>query len=455
MAFMPWFTVTPTTLICLAGYLKKAKYSQSEKHLEYKNAKVDVLVPTYNEEKNILLCLESLNEQTFKPRKVILIDDNSDDRTVEIAYGFSQDVGMNLEIIGRKEHVGKTPAVKFQSRASDADVEFVLDGDTVLGSRYYLERVVEELYRYDDVASACGVVMPESFSKRKKYLSEEHVKKYSLEHHVDGEMSVGVWHHASRFISNCYRKIMYLFLQRFIYKAEMNYCGSIINPIGCAVAYRRKFLKDIFDEYEEILGDDLTDSEDIFIGFALAEEGYRNVHLGDVEARTLEPECQDLPKQIMMWSSSFLQSCYYFDNLLYSVFKVTKRHPLNRKKKKIEQSPLREDAHGEEGHEYTHLYGRDIGVVILTGVCEKLAFPIIFLMLIVFQLWEPLFLTMLGETLISTTILVLCLKKKRLKMFCEAILITPVRYFMMLFDIVVMFKFAKDLWISKDRHWRK
>ncbi|MDD7986805.1 glycosyltransferase family 2 protein [Lentisphaera marina] len=451
MAFMPWFTVTPTTLICIAGYIRNAKYTQSVTSERYKTAVVDVLIPAYNEERNILLCLESLHEQNFKFRKVLLIDDHSDDRTVEIAKGFSRDVGMELEVMVRETHVGKTPAVKYEARVSDADVEFVLDGDTVLSSKFYLERVIQELYKYDDVASSCGVVLPESFRKRKKYLSEEHVAKYSLDHHVQGEMSVGVIHHASRFISNCYRKVMCLFLQRFIYQAEMNYCGSIVNPIGCAVAYKRKYLKEIFNEYEPILGDDLTDSEDIFLGFALAEEGYRNVHVSDVEARTLEPELQDVPKQVMMWSSSFLQSCYYFDNLLYSIFKFAKRHPLKGKR----EPKLDDTAHGDEGHEYTHLYGRDIGVIIFTGLCEKLAFPIVFLVLIFGQMWEPLVLTMLGEALISTTILVFCIKRKRLKMFFEALLITPIRYLVMLFDIVVMFRFAKDIWIGKERHWRK
>ena len=60
-------------------------------------------------------------------------------------------------------------------------------------------------------------------------------------------------------------------------------------------------------------GDDLTNSEDIFIGFALKSEGYRNVQLIDVNARSEEPEVQRLPRQVYLWSCSFLQSCYYFD----------------------------------------------------------------------------------------------------------------------------------------------
>ena len=39
----------------------------------------------------------------------------------------------------------------------------------------------------------------------------------------------------------------------------------------------QKYIKDLFDHYEPILGDDLTNSEDIFIGFAMNDNGYRNI----------------------------------------------------------------------------------------------------------------------------------------------------------------------------------
>ena len=109
-----------------------------------------------------------------------------------------------------------------------------------------------------------------------------------------------------------------MFLQRFVYHGQMVLFGSITNPVGCAVAYRRKYIKDLFDKYEPLFGDDLTNSEDIFIGFALNNEGYRNIQLQDVLARSEEPEVQRLPRQVYLWSSSFLQSCYYFDGLMRS-----------------------------------------------------------------------------------------------------------------------------------------
>ena len=74
-----------------------------------------------------------------------------------------------------------------------------------------------------------------------------------------------------------------------------------------------------------ILGDDLTNSEDIFIGMGMLNEGYRNIQLTDVYARTVEPKCTRLPRQVYLWSSSYLQSCFYYDDLLRSPLRAFKR----------------------------------------------------------------------------------------------------------------------------------
>jgi hypothetical protein len=58
---------------------------------------------------------------------------------------------------------------------------------------------------------------------------------------------------------------------------------------------------------------------------AMLNEGYRNIQLTDVYARTVEPVFHRLPQQVYLWSSSFLQSCYYFDDLVKSPFRALKR----------------------------------------------------------------------------------------------------------------------------------
>ena len=128
-----------------------------------------------------------------------------------------------------------------------------------------------------------------------------------------------------RGVTNIYREVLYLFLQRFVYRGQMVFFGTTTNPVGCAVAYRRKYVEQLFDYFGPIFGDDLTNSEDIFIGFSMLNEGYRNIQLTDVYARTVEPEIQRLPRQVYLWSSSFLQSCYYFDPLVRSPFRIIKR----------------------------------------------------------------------------------------------------------------------------------
>ncbi len=47
--------------------------------------KVSVIVPAYNEEKYLGKCLEALKNQTLTPDEIIVVDNNSTDRTSEIA----------------------------------------------------------------------------------------------------------------------------------------------------------------------------------------------------------------------------------------------------------------------------------------------------------------------------------------------------------------------------------
>jgi glycosyltransferase involved in cell wall biosynthesis len=54
--------------------------------------KVSVVIPAYNEEKLLPLCLESLKRQTVRPDEVIVVDNNSVDKTAEIAKSYGATV---------------------------------------------------------------------------------------------------------------------------------------------------------------------------------------------------------------------------------------------------------------------------------------------------------------------------------------------------------------------------
>lgn len=56
------------------------------------NPKVSVVVTTKNEEKNIGNCLESINAQTYKNIEIIVVDNNSSDKTKQIAKKYTDRV---------------------------------------------------------------------------------------------------------------------------------------------------------------------------------------------------------------------------------------------------------------------------------------------------------------------------------------------------------------------------
>lgn len=459
MATAPWFVLSPNALLSAIGLLHGPDKTVPTPALDWKTATVDVVIPAFKEEDNIIHCLASLARQTFPPRNIILVDDGGKDQTVPRAREYAAAAGLNLTVIERAASIGKTPTIKRQAREFDCDVEFILDGDTFLESPDYIERCVQELYQGVGIASACGNILPMR-PKNRHALAQ--TPEFQLWHgakaYDDPHAKRGLLHGLWWWITNTYRECLYMFLQRFVYKGQMVFFGSITNPVGCAVAYRRKYIADLFDRYEPIFGDDLTNSEDIFIGFALNNEGYRNIQLQDVLARSEEPEVQRLPRQIYLWSSSFLQSCYYFDPLLRTPFKAFKQWRKKRRDKAAGVENLRlikEQYRQPFGEKATLEYGRPIGWAMFLGAAEKIGFPTALVILLALRMWEPLAVTMLAEAIVSLTVLFVVSKGQRLGMLLKGILILPLRYALMVADMITMLRFAFDLWITGNRKWRK
>lgn len=532
MATLPYFVFSPNTIISLIGLARGPDPTVATPAEDWRTAKVDVIIPALNEEHAIAACLASVLRQTMQPRRIMLVDDGSTDRTVEIAEKFCRIRGAELTVIRRRSPIGKTPTIKRQARELDSDVEFILDGDTVLDSDNYIERSVQELYKAVGIASACGTIMPLRTKDRRRFDSHPELQAF---HDVEPTAQLArprpLLRRIASGITNMYREVLYMFLQRFVYVGQMTAFGSITNPVGCAVAYRRRYVQDLFDKYTPSFGDDLTNSEDIFIGFALLNEGYRNIQLTDVSARTVEPEVQRLPKQLYLWSSSFLQCCYYFDDLLRSaprgIWNWINRGGgtsggSSRKEQALEPelaaaaerprpravamaSPelalagvasgsfapsrapgsamLREAAApgvpapaggrsepGGSGIErrriaepyrqpfgvaHTRRFGRPIGWVLLMSAFEKIAFPTTLIVMMILSWWEPLVVTILGETAVSLFALAVVARGQRLEFFVKGLAVVPMRYALLLYDGVTITRFASDLWVTKNRRWRK
>ena len=462
MAAVSYFIVSPNLILSVMGLLHGPDETVPTPAERWEDATVNVIIPALNEEKNIVLCLNALSQQTIKPQNIILVDDGSTDNTVLYAKTFCEENDINITIIQRDHAIGKTPTIKRQAREFISDVEFVLDADTILDSENYIQRTVQELYQGVGIASACGTILPTRDRDRKRLIETPKIKAFNKKHPESNFLlKEDVLHILARKMTNVYREILYMFLQQFIYHGQMVFFGSITNPVGCAVAYRRKYIEELFDKYEPIFGDDLTNSEDIFIGFALLKHGYRNVQLMDVYARSQEPEIEKIPYEIYMWSSSFFQSCYYFDDLVRSPLKSFKAYLHHRKTQKLYGEEIQKKRKIQEayrqpfGDNVTTQYGRPMGWVIFISLLEKTLFPSTIFIMIALGMWEVLGLTLIFESIISLSILAYMNKGKRLEYFFKGILITPIRYATILFDFVTMLIFAKDIWFSKNKGWRK
>ena len=462
MAAVSYFIVSPNLILSTIGLLHGPDKTEPTPAERWEDATVNVVIPTLNEEKNIVLCLNSLSNQTIKPQNIILVDDGSSDNTVAYAKSFCQQNDMELIVIQRDHPIGKTPTIKRQAREFLADVQFVLDGDTVLDSENYIERTIQELYQGAGIASACGTIMPIRDKDRARMIKTKKIREFKNEHPDSSFLlKQDFLHVMARKMTNVYREVLYMFLQQFVYHGQMVFFGSITNPVGCAVAYRRKYIEELFDKYEPIFGDDLTNSEDIFIGFALLKHGYRNVQLMDVYARSQEPEIEKIPHEIYMWSSSFFQSCYYFDDLVRSPLKSFKSYLHHKKTQELYGAEIQKKRKVQEayrqqfGDEVTTQYGRPMGWVIFVSLLEKTLFPATLFVIIALGLWEVLALTLIFESLISLSVLAYLNKGKRLEYLFKGVLITPIRYATILFDFITMIIFAKDIWFTKNKGWRK
>ncbi len=99
---------------------------------------VSVIVPARNEETRIMQCLNSLLLQDYHPEKfeVLISDDFSDDRTLEVIGNFVQSHGQLSCIVikgdeGRSQDVGKKNALKRAIDKASGTIILTTDADTL------------------------------------------------------------------------------------------------------------------------------------------------------------------------------------------------------------------------------------------------------------------------------------------------------------------------------------
>ncbi len=92
---------------------------------------VSVIIPTYNEEKSIEDCLESLSKQSFKDLEVIIVDDGSTDNSkIKIQNAKLQFKIQNLKLL-EQNHFGPGVARNLGASKTSGEILVFVDADMV------------------------------------------------------------------------------------------------------------------------------------------------------------------------------------------------------------------------------------------------------------------------------------------------------------------------------------
>lgn len=104
--------------------------------------KISVIVPTYNEERDIEDCLKSLAKQNHKDFEVIVVDDGSRDDTLKVIRGFQSSV-FSLQLLWQS-HKGPGAARNLGVKKARGEVLVFVDADMTF-DRDFLKRLVQPI----------------------------------------------------------------------------------------------------------------------------------------------------------------------------------------------------------------------------------------------------------------------------------------------------------------------
>jgi cellulose synthase/poly-beta-1,6-N-acetylglucosamine synthase-like glycosyltransferase len=111
---------------------------------------LSVLIPAYNEEKVLARTLESVIEATYPGKEVILVDDGSTDRTLQIARDFTN---RGVKVIHRPNG-GKASALNHGLLFARGDIIIIVDADSQVCKSTFIDLV--QPLRDPDVAAVAG-----------------------------------------------------------------------------------------------------------------------------------------------------------------------------------------------------------------------------------------------------------------------------------------------------------
>jgi len=143
-------------IIFIMAWIMNKYESKADSNIQKKG--FSVIIPVRNEGNNIGRLLQSLVEQQFKYFEVILIDDSSEDNTIEVAQSFLSRLDLRILSLSNSER-GVSPKKNAISKALALvkyDLIFCTDGDCILSQNLLKE--YKGIFEHEKVKFISGPV---------------------------------------------------------------------------------------------------------------------------------------------------------------------------------------------------------------------------------------------------------------------------------------------------------
>ena len=120
-----------------------------------------IVIPAHNEEAFISLTLESLISQTVLPKKVVIVNDNSTDKTAEIVTAYAKKNPF-ISLVNKTSSAIHLPGSKviqafhkgFETLDEEYDVIVKLDADLILPDNYF--ETISTIFEKDAIIGMAG-----------------------------------------------------------------------------------------------------------------------------------------------------------------------------------------------------------------------------------------------------------------------------------------------------------
>ena len=110
--------------------------------------KITVIIPNYNGKHFMKPCLKSLENQTCKDFKILVVDNHSTDGSIE----YMKETYPEIEVLALKENYGFSAAVNTGIRHASTPYVILLNNDTTVDS-HYIEEMLRAIEQSPDIFS--------------------------------------------------------------------------------------------------------------------------------------------------------------------------------------------------------------------------------------------------------------------------------------------------------------